>query len=755
MLTNSNELIGRALGTCTLKRLVGRGGMGAVYLAQQSRPRRTVAVKVLLPHLVEARPREEFLARFRREADAIAALDHINIMPIYEYGEQGEAAYLVMPYVMGGTLRERLEVQPIPPIQDVVSIIEQVAAGLDSAHGLGIIHRDLKPGNILFHADGRILITDFGLAKMLKDVKEQDSGAHALTSAGSIIGTPEYLSPEQGTGNPTDYHTDVYSLGVVLYQMLAGRVPFIGTTPVAVAIKHALQEPPPITDFNPAIPHSVQAVAMKALAKAPEQRFASAGELARALRLAISNESATMVWKAPDTNLPSATTDSSQLVESVKGAIDQEDPLQIVKNTEENLEENKNGQNVEMQALVEANPSDQEPQEKMMQDKVTNLPTLLMKPDADELHDSPTVEGPPTVMQDGARQSFSSASTSIEATTEGKLEPKAFHQQVEMPAFLPETEQPQYPPALDNDRTERAIQHQPVGIGSSADPRLAPRLPTRSTSSRFQSVRMTLIVSLLTLLIISGGFAAYQHLFPTQSGSPAANSEATSIATATASGQVPSTPSSQNQTPAATPPLAVIAPKISAGRLLYGTPHPFSTCDKQGGHWTTTSDANVTCASDGSKMSNTSGGLAVANLDQLSGNQSPWPSQNFIVQVQVTIDPNSQGAFGIDFPSLTGNNSQEYFAYLLDQSGNWSFNGYDTQGHLMNSLVSGHLLSSLSTSLTIDIRVEGTNYAFYVNGVDTTGTASTGSQYANKIVGLAVDANSKATFSNFAVYSLG
>src|SRR5213082_1750028 len=108
---NAEALIGTVLGTCTLQRLIGRGGMGAVYLAQQSRPRRTVAVKVLLPNLLDARPREEFLARFRREADAIAALDHINIMPIYEYGEQGEAAYLVMPYVMGGTLRERLEVQ--------------------------------------------------------------------------------------------------------------------------------------------------------------------------------------------------------------------------------------------------------------------------------------------------------------------------------------------------------------------------------------------------------------------------------------------------------------------------------------------------------------------------------------------------------------------------------------------------------------------------------------------------------------------
>jgi serine/threonine protein kinase len=286
---DSNELLDRTLGHCVLQRLLGRGGMGAVYLAHQSRPKRLVAVKVLMPGtLIDDKPHAEFLARFRREADAVAALDHINIMPIYEYGEEDELAYLVMPYVAGGTLRDRLEQHRILPMDEIVSIVEQVAAGLDCAHAQGIVHRDLKPGNILFHADGRVLIADFGLAKVIKDTTDLvNTIGGTLTSTGTIVGTPEYLSPEQGTGNPVDYRSDVYSLGVVLFQMLTGRVPFTGSSAVAVAIKHALEAPPLPSQLNPSIPHSVEAVVMKALAKKPEQRYGSAGELARALALAV------------------------------------------------------------------------------------------------------------------------------------------------------------------------------------------------------------------------------------------------------------------------------------------------------------------------------------------------------------------------------------------------------------------------------------------------------------------------------------
>lgn len=290
----NNLLLGRTVGTCELQSLLGRGGMGAVYLAQQSRPHRSVAVKTLMPTTFQdASIRDAFLARFRREADAIAALDHVNIMPIYEYGEQEDVAYLVMPYVIGGTLRQMLEKRRILPLNETLSIIEQIAAGLDYAHARGIIHRDLKPANILFHADGRVVLADFGLVKMLNETAEASSEATAtLTGVGGVIGTPEYFSPEQATGNAIDGRTDVYSLGVVLYQMLGGRVPFTGSTPVAVAVKHTVELPPSLSQLNPAISPTIEAVVMKALAKKPEQRYVSAGELAQALRAAIAEAAA-------------------------------------------------------------------------------------------------------------------------------------------------------------------------------------------------------------------------------------------------------------------------------------------------------------------------------------------------------------------------------------------------------------------------------------------------------------------------------
>lgn len=317
MASTSNNLYGETLGTCTLERQIGRGGMGTVYLARQLRPRRSVAVKVLQPGTaLNEKAQSDFLTRFRREADAIAALDHINIMPVYEYGEQDQLAYLVMPYVSGGTLRQVLNKRGTLPLSDALPIIEQTAAALDYAHERSIVHRDIKPGNILFHADGRLLLADFGLAKVLSEttqmmavvppeettektallVEDDDTLSSSSLSESALIGTPEYLSPEQALGQAIDGRTDVYSLGIVLFQMLTGEVPFVGSTPLATILLHTQAEPPSISAAVPTISPEVEAVIMRAMAKDPAQRYATAGDFARALRIAMEGDEAEQIF---------------------------------------------------------------------------------------------------------------------------------------------------------------------------------------------------------------------------------------------------------------------------------------------------------------------------------------------------------------------------------------------------------------------------------------------------------------------------
>ncbi|GAC1397556.1 MAG: hypothetical protein NVSMB49_03510 [Ktedonobacteraceae bacterium] len=282
---NAEALIGKVLGTCTLQKLIGRGGMGAVFLAQQSRPRRQVAVKVLLPTTrLNANQQVAFLERFRRETDAAASLEHPNILPVHEYGERDGLAYLVMPYVSGGTLRDELEREGQLPLVRVVNYLDQLAAALDVAHEHGVIHRDIKPANILMTPEGRLLLTDFGLVKVITDGQMPQV---SITGAGVPLGTPDYMSPEQIVGGTVDARTDLYSLGIVLYQMITGRTPFRGDMPMQVAMHHLNSEPPLPSSLRQDLPIPAEQVILRMLAKNPDERYMSAQDFTSAFRLAL------------------------------------------------------------------------------------------------------------------------------------------------------------------------------------------------------------------------------------------------------------------------------------------------------------------------------------------------------------------------------------------------------------------------------------------------------------------------------------
>lgn len=270
------DLTGRQFGRYQIVAPLGEGGMAAVYKAYQPSMERHVAIKVLPRHMATS---EEFLNRFRREAKILAQLQHPNILPVFDYGESEDYPYIVMPFVSSGTLAELMKGRRLPLTQ-IRRIITQIGDALGYAHAHGMIHRDIKPSNVLVDESGNCLLTDFGLARMVES-------SSMITSSGAVMGTPAYMSPEQGSGNTLDHRSDIYSLGIILYEMLTGRVPYSAETPIAVVIKHIQDPLPSIRKIDPSLPESIELIVLKSMAKNPDDRYQTAEEFVTAIQVAI------------------------------------------------------------------------------------------------------------------------------------------------------------------------------------------------------------------------------------------------------------------------------------------------------------------------------------------------------------------------------------------------------------------------------------------------------------------------------------
>ena len=259
-------------GEFEVERPIGRGGMAVVYLATEVHLHRKVAIKVLPPELTFGHGVE----RFKREARTAAALDHPNIIPIYRIASGGKVFWYAMKYLEGKSLDELLKEQERFSLDQTIDILEQVAEALDHAHEHGVVHRDVKPANVMLDSRGRVTVTDFGIAKAFSE--------GTLTASGSVVGTPYYMSPEQGMGRPVSGLSDQYAVGVMAYRMLSGQVPFEGDSSIEILHKHCMVAPPPLDSVMPGLPRHVYWAVHRALEKKPERRLESVRALVEALR---------------------------------------------------------------------------------------------------------------------------------------------------------------------------------------------------------------------------------------------------------------------------------------------------------------------------------------------------------------------------------------------------------------------------------------------------------------------------------------
>ena len=288
-----NLKVGQKIGHYEITALLGKGGMGEVYLAQDTRLSRKVALKFLPAAFTQD---QERLRRFEQEARATSALNHPNILTIFEIGEADERHYIATEFIEGETLRQRIAVGSLK-LGETLDIAEQIASGLSAAHGAGIVHRDIKPENIMIRRDGIVKVLDFGLAK-LAPIQTSGSGPEDSTQAlgktgpGVVMGTVAYMSPEQARGQALDARTDIWSLGMVIYQMLTGSSPFSGATSSDTLVSILEREPRSLHSFSAEIPEELEWIVTKALTKDCDDRYQTAREMFTDLRAVLSQRCA-------------------------------------------------------------------------------------------------------------------------------------------------------------------------------------------------------------------------------------------------------------------------------------------------------------------------------------------------------------------------------------------------------------------------------------------------------------------------------